>query len=219
VRAVRTLVKKWTSAQLDRRYARRSKVARLERELLALKQQVQPLVKPRWQDNPHVIVGTGCSIQGNVALYASEGREIRIGNSVRLYRNAEMNGPLTIGDDCFINRDLYARRGTTIGNKVFFGPFVRLITDTHDIGGPERRAGRNRWPEIRIEDGCWIGAGATILGGVTVGRGAIVAAGALVNRDVPPNAIVAGVPARVVRMIDSAGEPVPGRALASDPHA
>jgi len=53
---------------------------------------------------------------------------------------------------------------------------------------------------IVIEDDCWLGGGATILAGVRVGRGAVVAAGAIVTRDVPPYAIVAGVPARVVRM-------------------
>jgi acetyltransferase-like isoleucine patch superfamily enzyme len=182
--------------RLDSRYARRWHLQELERK-------VNSLLKPRWQDNPHVFVGEGCAIQNNVAMYASEGREIRIGNSVRLYRNAEMNGPLTIGDECFINRDFYARRGTSIGRGVYFGPFVRIITDTHDIGGPERRAGKNRYLDIEIGDGCWIGAGAIVLGGVTIGAGSIVAAGAVVNRDVPAHSVVAGVPARVVRTLDA----------------
>jgi acetyltransferase-like isoleucine patch superfamily enzyme len=113
-----------------------------------------------------------------------------------------MNGPVTIGDNCFINRDFYARRGTTIGSRVYFGPFVRLITDTHEIGGPQRRAGRNLYPEITIGDGCWVGAGAIILGGVSIGAGSVIAAGAVVDKDVPADTVVGGIPAHIIRRLD-----------------
>lgn len=194
------MVLKWVKARVsrrtDRRYVRRG-------EFEALRQVVKSLsTPPDFTDNPHITIGEGTTLQSGIALWAHPGREIRIGKSVRLYRNAEMNGPITIGDDCFINRDFYARRGTTIGNRVFFGPFVRIITDTHDIGGPHRRAGRNRYPGITIEDGCWIGAGVIVLGGVTVGAGSIVAAGAVVTKDIPPNSLAGGVPARVIRSLE-----------------
>ena len=87
----------------------------------------------------------------------------------------------------------------TIGNGATLGPQTMLITGTHKIGPPENRLGALIPLPIHIEDGVWIGARATILPGVTVGRGAVIAAGALVNRDVPANTMVAGVPAKPIR--------------------
>ena len=72
--------------------------------------------------------------------------------------------------------------------------FVAEYPDgTHDLEYSE---------PITIKDGCWICSGATVCGGVTIGENSIVAAGAVVTRDVPPNSIAAGVPARVIREID-----------------
>ncbi len=65
-----------------------------------------------------------------------------------------------------------------------------------------RRAGRSIAAPVVIEPGSWIGARATILGGVTIGEGAVVAAGAVVTRSVPPDTLVGGVPATVIRELD-----------------
>ena len=86
--------------------------------------------------------------------------------------------------------------------SVFLGPFVRLITNEHEMGGPQQRAANNAAPPITIGDGTWIGAGATVLGGVTIGRGCMVAAGAVVTPDVPDNTVVGGVPARAIKTLD-----------------
>ena len=88
-----------------------------------------------------------------------------------------------------------------IGNDVSFGPETMILTSTHDTnaGTPERRAVEVTCKPVVIKDGAWLGARCTILPGVTVGEGAIVAAGAVVHRDVAPNTLVAGVPARVVK--------------------
>jgi acetyltransferase-like isoleucine patch superfamily enzyme len=78
---------------------------------------------------------------------------------------------------------------------------VRVFSENHQYGEddvPIRLQGETRAPVI-IEDDCWIGAGATILGEVHVGRGAVIGAGSVVTRDVPPNAVVAGIPAVVLR--------------------
>ncbi|WP_460455282.1 acyltransferase [Arthrobacter monumenti] len=104
-----------------------------------------------------------------------------------------------MGGGCLINRDGYIRAETTIGNNVFIGPFARLITDSHTLSGPDKRAGANQIQPILIGDGTWVGASVTILGGVTIGRGSVIAAGSVVTKDVPNDTLVGGVPAQFMR--------------------
>jgi serine acetyltransferase len=88
-----------------------------------------------------------------------------------------------------------------IGERVLMGPRVTLLAENHrfdDVDVPIKSQGVER-KTIAIGDDCWLGAGCIVLAGVTIGRGAVVAAGAVVTEDVPSMAVVAGVPARVVR--------------------
>lgn len=102
---------------------------------------------------------------------------------------------------------LAARSTIKIGNNVMFGPEVTIRGGNHriDIVGRTMISIREdeKRPEddlgVVIEDDVWIGTRAIILHGVTVGRGAVVAAGAVVNKSVPPYAIVGGIPARVLK--------------------
>lgn len=149
-----------------------------------------------------VIIGEDAVIDPGAHLLNDESTEIRIGRRTRIYRGSELLAPVVVGDDAFINRDAYIRPGTVIGDRVNLGPFVRLITDTHDIGPAERRAGAVRHDPIAIGDGTWIGASVTVLAGVSIGRGCVVAAGAVVVDDLPDNSLAAGVPARVLRRLD-----------------
>ncbi len=87
----------------------------------------------------------------------------------------------------------------TIGDGCDVGPGVEFVTGSHLIGDGQRRAGAGTAAPIVLEPGCWIGARALILGGVTIGSGAVVAAGAVVTRDVPRDTLVAGVPATFKR--------------------
>lgn len=161
-----------------------------------------------FEQRQHVHLGEGCKIAPGVRIMADdEAHAVRLGNHVSLYRGNEICGPVTIGALSYINRDGYVRSGTVIGERVSIGPFVRLVTDNHDLGPARQRAGRFHTVPLTIEDGVWIGAGATVIGGVTVGAGSVIAAGAVVVRDVPPNALVAGVPARVVKYLDGADTP------------
>jgi maltose O-acetyltransferase len=82
-----------------------------------------------------------------------------------------------------------------IGARCDIGPNVSLMTGSHEIGDCDRRAGPGTARPIVIGDGCWIGAGAMILGGVTIGEGSIVGAGSVVIRDIPAHTLSAGVPA------------------------
>jgi maltose O-acetyltransferase len=104
---------------------------------------------------------------------------------------------LIIGDYSIINRDccLDTRGGLHIGSNVSVSPDVTILTAFHPVDDPQFRV---QTRPVTIEDYGFIGTRATILAGVTIGRGAVVAAGAVVTRDVPPLAIVAGVPARQV---------------------
>jgi len=81
------------------------------------------------------------------------------------------------------------------------GHGVTFITSDHETGTLSRRAGELKVLPIIVEDGVWIAANVTLLPGVTVGRGAVVAAGAVVTKDVPPNSLVAGIPAKVIRLL------------------
>lgn len=115
---------------------------------------------------------------------------------------------IRIGRRVFINQccTLYDMGGVDIADLVMIGPNVNIITTGHPVEPPLRRAYIEGKP-IAIEKNVWIATGATILGGVTVGENSVVAAGAVVTNDVPPNSLVAGVPAKVIRSLDeSPGE-------------
>lgn len=110
--------------------------------------------------------------------------------------------PVTIGKRCFIQQccTFFGRGGITIGNDVFIGPKVNLITINHDPN-PENRSATYGRP-IVIEDKTWIGINSTILPGIRIGYGAIVGAGSVVTKDVPPMTVVAGNPARFIKKIE-----------------
>lgn len=115
---------------------------------------------------------------------------------------------LRIGKNSLVSIQCYIDLAApiTIGNGANLGPQSMLITGTHKFGPPENRLGDLIPLPIHIEDGVWIGARVTILPGVTVGPGAIIAAGALVNRDVPANTLVGGVPAKPIRDLSQPGD-------------
>lgn len=108
---------------------------------------------------------------------------------------------IKIGKDVFVNSGccFQDQGGVTLGDGCLVGHNVVFATLDHDKR-PGRRGDMTAAPIVVGKD-VWIGAHATILKGVTIGDGAIVAAGAVVTRDVPPNTIAAGVPARVVKTI------------------
>ena len=109
---------------------------------------------------------------------------------------------ICIGRNVFINQNctFYDLGEIDIADDVMIGPNVSIITSGHPIEPSQRRAFVIAKP-IAIERNVWIAAGATIIGGVTVGENSVVAAGAVVTRDVPPNPLVGGNPARVIRSI------------------
>lgn len=109
---------------------------------------------------------------------------------------------IQIGKNVFINHacSFLDMGGITIEDHVLIGPKVNLVTENHPLDPLDRRALICK--PILVKRNAWIGAGATILPGVTIGENAVVAAGAVVSKDVPDNAIVGGVPAKFLKSID-----------------
>ena len=112
---------------------------------------------------------------------------------------------IKIGNNVFINNNCLAmaRGGITIEDDVMIAGNVQLLSNNHD----EYERQILTCEEIIIRKGAWIGAGATILPGVTIGKYAIVGAGAIVTKDVPDYAVVVGIPAKVVKTLDESKFP------------
>ncbi len=126
-------------------------------------------------------------LMGNIELVGGSRGHIK---NIRIERGSK------VSTHCIINPDAMV----TIGENVTLGPFIRLYTTSHDIGpGSQRSLAEVVSRPITIEKGCWLAVGVTVLPGVTIGRGSVVAAGAVVDKDVPPDSYVSGVPATVLR--------------------
>lgn len=114
------------------------------------------------------------------------------------------------GFNTFLGKGFYSNYNLTIldvavvkiGDYVACGPNVSFITPTHPIDPTLRGTGIESGLSIIVGDNVWIGSGATILPGVTIGSGCVIGAGSVVNRDVPDNSLVVGVPGKVVRTLD-----------------
>ena len=108
---------------------------------------------------------------------------------------------ITIGKNVFINHacSFLDMGGITIEDNVLIGPKVNLITENHPINPDDRKTLLCK--PIVIKRNAWIGAAATVLPGVTIGENSVVSAGAVVTADVPPNTIVGGVPAKIIKSI------------------
>lgn len=140
---------------------------------------------------------------GELLGWVGEGTEIR----PPLYVDYGVH--ITVGAETFINFGLVALDVATIsiGDDVQMGPNVQLLTPTHPIE-PELR--REKWEAAKpivIGNNVWLGGGVIVLGGVTIGENTVVGAGAIVTRDLPPNVVAVGNPARVIRVLDEAPAP------------
>jgi maltose O-acetyltransferase len=135
---------------------------------------------------------------------------VRVEDGAALMGNLTIVGPrgaaekLSIGPECMIgpNVTMGLDAPITIGRGVSISPGATLHTGSHNLGaGSQRMSPVVTARPIVIEEGAWIGMCALILPGVRIGRGAVVAAGAVVTQDVPPNTLVSGNPAAVVRKL------------------
>jgi acetyltransferase-like isoleucine patch superfamily enzyme len=155
------------------------------------------------QDKKKIVIGNGTQLQGKLMTFPYGGR-------------------IEIGSNCFIGEGtrIWSANDIKIGNDVQIAFNVTIIdSDSHEIDSALRKqtadiinkrgfhtltsAPNIKTAPIIIEDEVWISFNATILKGVTIGKGAIVAAGAVVTKDVLPNTIVAGNPAKVIKSINT----------------
>ncbi len=148
-----------------------------------------------------------------VEINALSKEGIKIGNNFTIKTNSiiECTGVisnlgvgLSIGDNVGIAQNCFiqVRGKVIIGDDVIFGPNVSVFSENHMFDNPElpvNLQGVSR-KGVKIESGVWIGTRAVILDGVTIGKNSIVAAGSIVNKDVPPYSLVAGVPAKIIKM-------------------
>ncbi|HDZ58486.1 MAG TPA: N-acetyltransferase [Ignavibacteriales bacterium] len=146
----------------------------------------------------NVKLGKDVKIYDFVNLYGcSIGDNSKVGTFVEIQKNA------TIGANCKISSHTFICEGVHIGDGVFVGHNVTFINDKHprSVNTDGSMQTEIDWAVVDtfVKDGASIGSSATILCGITIGENAIVGAGAVVTKDVPPNTIVAGVPAKVIK--------------------
>jgi len=152
-----------------------------------------------------VRLGANVKLSKFINLYGCEiGDDTKIGAFVEIQKNAR------VGKCCKISSHTFICEGVVIEDNVFIGHGVTFINDSYPrattlAGMLQSEADWNVEPTV-VTKGASIGSGATILSNTTIGENAIVGAGSVVTKDVPPNSIVAGNPAKVLRYIEQAKE-------------
>ena len=154
-------------------------------------------VHPTAEVSERAQVGDGTSV-----WHQAQVREnARLGRNCRLGKGAYVDKNVVLGDNCKLQNGATLYDGVTCGNDVFVGPHAVFTNDLYP------RAVSPDWKVVptAVEDGASIGANATVVCGVRLGKHCMIAAGAVVTKDVPPYALVQGVPARVVGYVCDCG--------------
>jgi acetyltransferase-like isoleucine patch superfamily enzyme len=151
---------------------------------------------------PDVKLGDGVKLSKFINLYGcSIGDNSKIGAFVEIQKNA------SVGRNCKISSHTFVCEGVQIEDNVFIGHGVTFINDSYPRatteGGALQTEADWKVEVTRVESGASIGSGATILSNVVIGKNAMVGAGSVVTKDVPPQSVVAGNPAKVLRFLNS----------------
>jgi maltose O-acetyltransferase len=127
--------------------------------------------------------------------------ELGEGSEIKPPLRCDYGYRIRVGARTFVNYGLVALdvASIAIGDDVQIGPNVQLLTPTHPIDPETRRAKWEAAEPIAIEGNVWLGGGVIVLPGITIGENTVVGAGSIVTKDLPPNVVAAGNPARVVR--------------------
>jgi len=150
--------------------------------------------------SPDVKLGKGVRIHAFTNLYGCEiGDDVKIGTFVEIQKGAK------VGNNCKISSHTFICEGVVIEEGVFIGHNVTFTNDLYPraTNGSGRLQSEADWTCIPtlVKRGASIGSGVTLLCGITVGEGAVVGAGSVVTKNVPSSAVVAGNPARVIKML------------------
>ena len=147
-----------------------------------------------------VKLGRNVRLHGFVNLYGCE-----IGDDVKIGTFVEIQKGVKIGNRCKISSHTFICEGVTLEDEVFVGHNVTFTNDRYPraTNGNGQLQTEADWACIRtlVKRGASIGSGATLLCGITIGENAMIGAGSVVTRDVPPDTVVAGNPARVVKSL------------------
>jgi len=154
---------------------------------------------------PDVKLGQGVKLSKFINLYGCQiGDETKIGAFVEIQKNA------TVGRRCKISSHTFVCEGVSIEDNVFIGHGVTFINDSYPratTSDGQLQTEQDWQVETTVvKRGASIGSGSTILSNVVIGENAIVGAGSVVTHDVPPNTVVAGNPAKVLRSITNISE-------------
>jgi acetyltransferase-like isoleucine patch superfamily enzyme len=170
---------------------------------------------------PFISVGRNFSAHYSCDLRRPTASRVKIGDSVILERDSWLNIPtipasmdpvILIGDHCRLGRRcvISAKNRIDIERNVIFGPSALVMDHNHsfeDVTAPISQQGVTPGGTIRIEEGSWIGYGAAVIcnqGELVIGRNSVIGANSVLTRSVPPNSVVTGNPARVVKQFDHA---------------
>lgn len=144
----------------------------------------------------------------------------RIGAGVSLGQNVFVGNKVVIGDRCKIQNNVSVYDNVTLGEGVFCGPSM-VFTNVYNPRSLIER--KNEYRDTVVEKGATLGANCTVVCGITIGEFAFVGAGAVINKDVPPYALMVGVPARQIGWMSEFGEqislPLSGNGLYICPHS
>lgn len=147
-----------------------------------------------------VKLGKNVRIYNFVNIYGCE-----IGDNTKIGSYVEIREEVKIGKNCKIQAFAFIPQGVIIEDEVFIGPHACFVNDKYPratVKGKLKEKGED-WVAERtvVKKGASIGANATILGGVTIGENSIIGAGSVVTKDIPPNVIATGNPAKVIGKI------------------
>ncbi len=126
----------------------------------------------------------------------------QIGKSCNINCHTFIEGDVILGDNVTVKSGVYLWSGMRIFDNVFIGPNVTFVNDKY----PRSKAHQEKYLASTLQEGCSLGANATILNQITIGRYAMVGAGAVVTKNVPDFALVIGNPAKIVGWVNDKGE-------------
>jgi UDP-2-acetamido-3-amino-2,3-dideoxy-glucuronate N-acetyltransferase len=142
--------------------------------------------------------------QTTIWQYAIILKGASIGSNCNINCHTFIENDVIIGNNVTVKSGVYLWDGIVVEDDVFIGPNATFTNDKY----PRSKQYPAFFQKTKLERGCSIGANATVLGGLTIGQCSIVGAGSVVTKDVPPNVIVTGNPAKIVARIDDKGNKI-----------